>query len=52
MQQMPARDVYLDGLLDPRIKRDAQTKSFLARSPLGALKRFRNFAGAGFLPRE
>ena len=38
--------------LDPRIKRDAQTKSFLARSPLGALKRFRNFAGAGFLPRE
>ena len=36
--------------LDPSIKRYAQTKSFLARSALGALKLFRNFTGTGSLP--
>ena len=38
--------------LDPSIKRYAQTKRLLARRSLGALKRLRDFAGAGFLPRE
>jgi len=38
--------------LDPSIKRDAQTKSLLASRSLGALKRLRDFSGAGFLPRE
>jgi hypothetical protein len=36
--------------LDPSIKRDAQTKRFLARSALAALKLFRNFTGTGSLP--
>jgi hypothetical protein len=38
--------------LDPGIKRYAQTKRLLARRSLGALKRLRDFASAGFLPSQ
>ena len=38
--------------LDPSIKRYAQTKRLLARRSLGALKRLRDFAGAGSFPSQ
>ena len=38
--------------LKPRVKRYAQTKRLLTSSAFGALKRFRDFAGAGSFPSE